>query len=181
MSEVDDFLAHHGVKGMRWGKRKPPTAGESNGSSGAKAPRAPMSRNKKIAIGVGIGAVAAIGAAVALKSMNKNMDLPMSQIVASAKAAKGKAAAAAVLVPKPSAPKPPAPKAPARDNGLTLRPAGSSPKPRTSSGLNLGAPARGTSPSFGGSTSPSLGDLNSIINGGPKITYDPKTGQYVTK
>lgn len=54
--DVDDFLAHYGVKGMRWGIRKAP-------SSDAKAP---MSKKKKaliaatVAVGVGVAATATI-------------------------------------------------------------------------------------------------------------------------
>lgn len=33
-AEVDDFLAHYGVKGMRWGHRKAEDSGGSGGSSG---------------------------------------------------------------------------------------------------------------------------------------------------
>lgn len=29
MTEVDDFLAHYGVKGMKWGKRKAPASTDS--------------------------------------------------------------------------------------------------------------------------------------------------------
>ena len=184
MSDVDDFLAHYGVPGMKWGKRRA-RQDVSSGSSrqGTKAPKAPMSRNKKIAIGVGIGAIALIGAGVAAKSMNKNMDLPISSIMKSAKAVRGKAAVDKIVVPRPPTIGVKPPSSAPRTGGASLnlgRPAAAQ-RPSTSPGLNLGSPARSTSPSFGGATGPSLGDLNSIINGGPRVEYDPKTGQYKTR
>ncbi len=36
--DVDDFLAHYGVKGMRWGKRNASTIAEAAGLSSGKAP-----------------------------------------------------------------------------------------------------------------------------------------------
>lgn len=50
-SEVDDFLAHYGVKGMRWGHRKAPEQSSGGGSS-AKAKKAPE-KKKSIASRVG--------------------------------------------------------------------------------------------------------------------------------
>lgn len=34
MSDVDDFLTHHGVKGMRWGRRKSDSGSGGSGGSG---------------------------------------------------------------------------------------------------------------------------------------------------
>ena len=64
---IDDYLAHFGVKGMRWGVRKNRNSVQTTKSSQTK-PK--MSRNKKVAIAasVGIGA-AAVG--LALKRHNK--------------------------------------------------------------------------------------------------------------
>ena len=182
MSDVDDFLAHYGVPGMKWGRRNARKDDSSGSSRPTKAPKTPMSREKKIAIAVGIGAIAAIGAGVAMKSLNKNMDLPVASLASSALAARGKVAAEKITVPRPptigvkpsSSPRP---------GGTSLnlgRPAAAQ-RPSSNSGLNLGAPSRNTSPSYNGATSPSLGDLNNLINGGPKIVYDPKTGQYTTR
>lgn len=182
MSEVNDFLAHYGVAGMKWGRRRARQDDSSGSSKAPKAAKAPMSRNKKIAIGVGIGAVALIGAGIAAKSLNKNMDLPISSLISSAKTAKGKAAAERIVVPRPPTIQA-RPKPAARPGGASLdlgRPAAAQ-RPSSGSGLNLGSPSRSTSPSFSGATSPSLGDLNNLINGGPKIVYDPKTGQYKTQ
>lgn len=65
MSEVDDFLMHYGVKGMRWGKRRSSESGE---------PRPKMSREKKIAIAVGVTATVAVGAAVAFGILDKKVN-----------------------------------------------------------------------------------------------------------
>jgi hypothetical protein len=59
MDEVDDFFAHYGVKGMKWGKR--------NSKTGEPKPK--MSREKKLAITAGVGATVAVGAAVAFHLM----------------------------------------------------------------------------------------------------------------
>lgn len=37
-TEVDDFLEHHGVKGMKWGKRKAPTIASAAGLTKGKKP-----------------------------------------------------------------------------------------------------------------------------------------------
>jgi hypothetical protein len=94
-NEVDAFLAHHGVVGMKWGKHKAKSDSSSGGSRGgsADAPKEKMSRNKKIAIGVGIGLTVAIGAAVAISVLNgKQMDLPIQNITSNASARRGREA-----------------------------------------------------------------------------------------
>lgn len=75
MSEqVDDFLAHVGIRGMKWGKRKSKTSDQADIKSG-------MSRKKKVAIAVGTGAAVALGAAITLKVMSKNGKRPLSDIM----------------------------------------------------------------------------------------------------
>jgi hypothetical protein len=57
---VDEFLAHYGVRGMRWGVRRDK---ESSGANSDKAESSGMSRQKKAAIVLGsVFAVAAVGA-----------------------------------------------------------------------------------------------------------------------
>lgn len=60
--EVDDFLMHYGVKGMRWGKRQ------------SSEPRTPLTRKQKIAIAVGVGSTVAVGAVIALSIMDKKVN-----------------------------------------------------------------------------------------------------------
>lgn len=93
IDDVDDFLAHYGVKGMSWGKRKArDTGGSGGGQNGTAKPKPGMSRKKKIAIGIGIGATVAIGAAVAISVMNnkKANDMAISQIAANVSTMRGK-------------------------------------------------------------------------------------------
>lgn len=56
-AEIDDFLEHFGVKGMRWGVRK---ANDTEDSSKSKLSPKTM-RNLKIAAGVGVGAAVLVG------------------------------------------------------------------------------------------------------------------------
>jgi hypothetical protein len=93
--EVDNFLEHFGVVGMKWGKHKAQSDDRSSqGSGGADLPRQKMSRNKKIAIAVGVGATVAIGAAIAisiLNSKNQQMELPVHMLHTNKTMLKGKA------------------------------------------------------------------------------------------
>lgn len=88
--DVEDFLAHVGVKGMRWGVKRTDaqlarasgqsSGGSSTGESDAK-PQG-MSKKKKIAIGVGIvGGVALIAAGS--YAVNKQIDVNRMQTLAS--------------------------------------------------------------------------------------------------
>ena len=62
----EEFLAHYGVKGMKWGRRR------SEESSSEPKPK--MSREKKIAIAVGVTATVAVGAAVAFGILDKKVN-----------------------------------------------------------------------------------------------------------
>lgn len=46
--EVDAFLAHHGVKGMKWGVQKSKTSKSSSSSEGDKKPKMTKEQKKKI-------------------------------------------------------------------------------------------------------------------------------------
>jgi hypothetical protein len=61
---TDDFLAHYGIKGMRWGVRK---ADDSDSS-----PRKGLSDGQKKALKVGAGVAAVAGAAVVATILVKN-------------------------------------------------------------------------------------------------------------
>lgn len=179
MTDTDEFLAHYGVPGMKWGKRNAESRERvANEKKSSKEKKPGMSREKKVAIALGIGAVAAIGAAVAVKSMNKNLDLPISSMLNSPAVSIGQSMVEnRMSQPSPSLTlRPPAPKRPSASLDLG-RPAGA--------GRPTPAPTRPTAPrSNPGPTSlgsTSLGDLSSIINGGPQVTWDSKTGQYVTR
>lgn len=75
--DVDDFLEHVGVRGMKWGKRR--SRSDRNVESN---PKPKMSRQKKMAIAAGVGAAAvAVGLSVTLKVVNKNATLPISEIM----------------------------------------------------------------------------------------------------
>jgi hypothetical protein len=210
--EVDDFLAHFGVRGMKWGKRRAKSESESssNGNGGAvtQQPKPKMSRNKKIAIAVGVGAVLAIGAAVTVSSMNKNMDVPIDSLFKNKSTSKGQSfveAARKATAPNykfdpktkdksfvdtiPNMAK--AKSSPAND-GLTLSPRGSTNSSKATTDANnpniLGNRLNraGLSPSDLNSglrtpSAPSLTTLSNLINGGPQVTFNSKTGLYETK
>ena len=79
--EVEDFLAHFGVKGMKWGVRRD----KSRGSESSREKRSPeekaalRAKAKKVAIGTGV-LVAAAGAAYVANSMSKKGSLPISSL-----------------------------------------------------------------------------------------------------
>lgn len=87
-TNVDDFLAHYGVKGMKWGRKKADSSGQSSPSGASQTPASSSSdaeakaalrkaRAKKVAIGVGILAVAA-GTAYVGYQLNKNGSLQLN-------------------------------------------------------------------------------------------------------
>ena len=67
-NDVDEFLSHYGVKGMRWGVRRKRQS-ESNSANGS--PSSNKSRKKKIAAGVA-GAAIVGGAAATAIILNRN-------------------------------------------------------------------------------------------------------------
>jgi hypothetical protein len=110
VDEVDDFLMHYGVKGMKWGKRR---SGDTSGE-----PKPKMSREKKIAIAVGVATTVAVGAAIAFNLMDKKAndgagfsfgELPVQTLTTNKTMMAGKAnlifSAAAMQQPIPPAPK----------------------------------------------------------------------------
>jgi hypothetical protein len=74
----DDLLIHFGVKGMRWGHRKPEEV-STGGNRGSAAPKAPMSTGKKVAIGVGVAA----GVAAAAYFLSKRGATPRTKALSS--------------------------------------------------------------------------------------------------
>jgi len=76
--ETDAFLAHYGVKGMRWGVRRPISSAEPAGNDAANA-AARRARIKKVAISAGVLAVAAGGAYVTYK-LAKDGKLPVKSL-----------------------------------------------------------------------------------------------------
>lgn len=69
--EVDDFLAHFGVKGMKWGVRK---SGSSNNSSSKSS-----SRKKKVAV-ASAAAVAAAGSVFVARTLHSRGSTKMAQV-----------------------------------------------------------------------------------------------------
>lgn len=87
--DEDEVLAHHGVKGMRWGVRKQ----RPTGGAGPSKKRKGLSRNQKRAIAGALGLAAGVGAGVYLqKSGNgkKLAGLAKKQGAAAKKFAQGK-------------------------------------------------------------------------------------------
>lgn len=78
---VDEFLAHYGVKGQKWGVRKKEDgSGDESSSEDKKLTDAEKkARAKKVAIGVG-ALLAVAGAGAVAYQLNKNGKLPISSI-----------------------------------------------------------------------------------------------------
>ncbi len=76
--EVDDFLEHFGVRGMKWGRRKS-RAGSSSPRSEAQRQEASANRKKNVKIAVGS---AAVGAAVAAAFMAKHGKVRLKELEA---------------------------------------------------------------------------------------------------
>ena len=72
---VDEFLEHHGVKGMRWGKRKVRNESERKKTFGER------SGKQKAAI-IGVGAAAGLVGVNLL--MRRNFDIPFTALGAAA-------------------------------------------------------------------------------------------------
>jgi len=88
MSTADDFLAHYGVKGMRWGVRR---EGDAAGSSTPS--KRGLSEGQKRALKIGAGLAVTAGAALTVSMLIKNGTIPVSRISAATKAARGVEAA----------------------------------------------------------------------------------------
>ena len=87
--DEDEVLAHHGVKGMRWGVRKQ----RPSGGAGPSKKRKGLSRNQKLAIAGALGLAAGVGTGIYLqKSGNgkKLAGLAKKQGAAAKKFAQGK-------------------------------------------------------------------------------------------
>lgn len=92
--EIDVFLAHYGVKGMKWGHRKQRDRSDDSGPS----------TKKKIAVGVGV--TVGIGAAVAVALLARNSGMKASQVPTMSPELRARALAAhrkAVGTPWPTA------------------------------------------------------------------------------
>jgi hypothetical protein len=92
---VEDFLAHYGVKGMRWGIRK------TNEAEGGGGERKGLSEGQKKALKIGLAGAAITGAAVTTALLAKNGKLPVAQLSSAARAA-GNARSAARLAASPN-------------------------------------------------------------------------------
>lgn len=68
--EVNDFLEHFGVKGMRWGVRRRNSSNENRSS------RSKTSRNLGL---IGAGGILAAGAAFAARTLSRRGNIPVSQ------------------------------------------------------------------------------------------------------
>lgn len=97
--DLTAFLAHYGVKGMKWGVRKDPDSGyqrQGAGKAGSFEPtggpgdKPKMSRKKKVAIGVGVTvgivALVAAGSVVANRQVQDNKTKTLSQMKRQAEA-----------------------------------------------------------------------------------------------
>lgn len=69
--DEDEVLAHHGVKGMRWGVRKQ----RPSGGAGPSKKRKGLSRNQKRAIAGALGLTAGVGAGIYLKKSGNGKKL----------------------------------------------------------------------------------------------------------
>jgi cellobiose-specific phosphotransferase system component IIA len=85
--DVDDFLAHYGVKGMHWGvvTRGPYRGGVStvkpaSTTSTASPQRKGLSEGQKKALKVGVGVAVVTGAVVVTGILAKNGNLPVSAL-----------------------------------------------------------------------------------------------------
>ena len=67
--DLDDVLAHYGVKGMKWGVRRT-DAQLGNARSGFKKPQ--LTDKQKTALKVGVGIAAVVGVGVAYKTLGKD-------------------------------------------------------------------------------------------------------------
>lgn len=87
--DEDEVLAHHGVKGMRWGVRKQ----RPSGGAGPSKKRKGLSRNQKRAIAGALGLAAGVGTGIYLKKSGngkKLAGLAKKQGAAAKKFAQGK-------------------------------------------------------------------------------------------
>ena len=87
--DEDEVLAHHGVKGMRWGVRKQ----RPSGGAGPSKKRKGLSRNQKRAIAGALGLAAGVGTGIYLKKSGngkKIADLAKKQGAAAKKFTQGK-------------------------------------------------------------------------------------------
>lgn len=73
---AEDFLAHYGIKGMRWGVRKASSDSSGSSSSSKKSMTPGMKQAvKNVAVGAGVAAVV-VGAMYASRKINMNVRLP---------------------------------------------------------------------------------------------------------
>lgn len=183
-AQSEEFLAHFGVPGMKWGKRKArddsggsrSSKSSSSNQNGSAPAKKGLSRNQKVAIGVGVGAVAVVGTALVLRSMNKNMKLPVSALRNNPSTATGQS------ILSTSLPKAPTPSGTGLSLGSASRFAGkTTPAPAARAATSAASTARRATSNSGFGNSPSLSSLSNIINSAPQIVFDSATGQYVTR
>jgi hypothetical protein len=84
--DIYDFLEHHGVQGMRWGRRKGSSSAPSAGSSRSSNKSSTGQKSKgairlhKVGQVIKLAGIVAIGALMAKDMVDKNKSLKMAEV-----------------------------------------------------------------------------------------------------